>query len=477
MTPERLELLRKIESFDIDGGACGLPFAARLARERGWSLHHAERVVREYKRYVFLAMCSEMPRCPSEDVDAAWHLHLTYTRSYWKRFCGELLGTPLHHEPTRGGPAEADKHLAMYDATLAAYCEAFGRKPPADIWPSAAQRFGDDLRQRMVNTARNWVVPKQAVKQSLQVAAAFAAIAVFVPGCEGGINPFELKGTDFFYFLIPAMIGAICLGRVIRTAMQRPGPRPGDDAVNLTWEQAAYLAGGYPRLTTAAIARLAEAKIVRVLDDRLEAGKVVPQDRSPVENVVIGQLPISKTQLKSLNDAVEARFGNQAAKLEEDGFAIAKPKRFLGNIASLMPLAVVVLLIGVPRLLMGFMNHKPIEFLLIALIAGSIIGTAVCLIGARSRSQRGEYVLDQHRKRSASHKSDAGMAVALFGTAILAGTAVAYLNDWYPRPTASGADGGCGSGCGTSSDSGGSGCSSGDGGGGGCGGCGGGGGD
>ena len=76
--------------------------------------------------------------CPSEDVDQAWHLHLTYTRSYWKRFCGDVLGRPLHHDPTRGGPAEARKHLAMYDRTLAAYREAFGHEPPPDIWSPAA---------------------------------------------------------------------------------------------------------------------------------------------------------------------------------------------------------------------------------------------------------------------------------------------------------------------------------------------------
>ena len=120
MTPEQSSLLARIESFDIDGGAAALPFAARLAREHGWARTYAERVIREYKRYVFLCMNSATPVCPSEDVDAAWHLHLTYTRSYWKRFCGDVLGRPLHHEPTKGGPAEADKHLAMYEATLTA---------------------------------------------------------------------------------------------------------------------------------------------------------------------------------------------------------------------------------------------------------------------------------------------------------------------------------------------------------------------
>ena len=185
MKPELCELLRKIESFDIDGGECDLPFVARLSREQGWNHRYAERVVGEYKRYIFLAMCSNVPRCPSEDVDAAWHLHLTYTRCYWERFCGQVLGRPLHHEPTRGGPKEAAKHFAMYEATLAAYREVFGEEPPADIWPPTNQRFGHDLRHQQVNTARNWVIPKQPVKRAAQVAVALVVAAAVLPGCDG----------------------------------------------------------------------------------------------------------------------------------------------------------------------------------------------------------------------------------------------------------------------------------------------------
>src|SRR5438067_11295839 len=111
MTAERAGLLARILAFDIDGGEVALPFAARLARENGWPRPYAERVVEEYKRFVFLAVTSGIIVCPAEDVDAAWHLHLTYTRSYWKRFCGEVLGRPLHHDPTKGGPDEGAKHL------------------------------------------------------------------------------------------------------------------------------------------------------------------------------------------------------------------------------------------------------------------------------------------------------------------------------------------------------------------------------
>ncbi|MBM3979664.1 MAG: hypothetical protein FJ304_05165 [Planctomycetes bacterium] len=133
MSADRPGLLARIQAFDIDGGDVALPFAARLARENGWSRAYAARVVEEYKRFAFLATTGRAPVCPSEDVDAAWHLHLTYTKSYWQRFCADTLGRPLHHEPTKGGPAEGAKHLAMYADTLTAYRAAFGHAPPADV--------------------------------------------------------------------------------------------------------------------------------------------------------------------------------------------------------------------------------------------------------------------------------------------------------------------------------------------------------
>src|SRR5687767_62987 len=73
-----------------------LSFAERLARENGWSMVHADRVTREYKRFCFLAATAGHPVTPSDAVDQAWHLHLTYSRDYWQRFCPEVLGRALH---------------------------------------------------------------------------------------------------------------------------------------------------------------------------------------------------------------------------------------------------------------------------------------------------------------------------------------------------------------------------------------------
>ena len=101
-----LTLSERLAAFELDDPAADLPFSARLARENTWSRDYARRVVREYLRFVQLAMEAGHPVTPSEEVDQAWHLHMVYTRSYWERLCGGVLKKPLHHDPTRGGKAE-----------------------------------------------------------------------------------------------------------------------------------------------------------------------------------------------------------------------------------------------------------------------------------------------------------------------------------------------------------------------------------
>jgi hypothetical protein len=107
----------RISSFDIDGGDAELTFAKRLARENGWTVHFSERVVDEYKRFIFLCMTAGHKCTPSDEVDQAWHLHLVYTESYWTTMCGEILKKPLHHGPTKGGVAEDDKFVDWYEKT------------------------------------------------------------------------------------------------------------------------------------------------------------------------------------------------------------------------------------------------------------------------------------------------------------------------------------------------------------------------
>ncbi|TAD82500.1 MAG: hypothetical protein EAY70_03405 [Sphingomonadales bacterium] len=145
------ELWHRITAHRIGPEDIALTFAARLARENRWSLTHAERVIGEYKRFCYLAVTAGHEVTPSDAVDQAWHLHLTYTRDYWQTFCPQVLRSDLHHGPTQGGPVERGRFYRQYADTLAAYEAAFGQAPPPDIWPSAHRRFTIDPRGVRVN--------------------------------------------------------------------------------------------------------------------------------------------------------------------------------------------------------------------------------------------------------------------------------------------------------------------------------------
>ena len=133
-----------LRSYTVGPDAVALGFEARLARENGWSRRHAARVFDEYRRFAFLAAKAGHQVTPSDAVDQAWHLHLTYSRDYWVRFC-PLLGRPLHHGPTAGCRAEEQRFFAQYAETLRRYEAVFG-PPPADLWPPAAKRNARWLR-------------------------------------------------------------------------------------------------------------------------------------------------------------------------------------------------------------------------------------------------------------------------------------------------------------------------------------------
>lgn len=178
MNESETTLQNRISQFSIDHGDEELTFAARLGRENGWTPAFTVRVIAEYKRFLFLAVVADHPVTPSDPVDQAWHLHLTYTRSYWDRLCGEVLERPLHHGPTRGGQAESTKYADQYGRTLASYQSYFGEKPPADIWPSAAERFGADVHFQRVNTMRNWLIPVPRVLAGIRT----KAFVIFATG-------------------------------------------------------------------------------------------------------------------------------------------------------------------------------------------------------------------------------------------------------------------------------------------------------
>jgi hypothetical protein len=184
-------LWRRLEAFEVSPAEAVFSFAKRLARENRWSLAHAERVFAEYRRFLYLCMIAGRPMTPADAVDQAWHLHLTYSRSYWQELCRKVLGRPLHHEPTRGGPAERARFEGNYRATLAAYEREFGHAPPAEIWPDPAIRFVRAGTIQRIDTREHLVLDRRRLARLVSVAL-ILVLPLALAACE--LVEFDAEG-------------------------------------------------------------------------------------------------------------------------------------------------------------------------------------------------------------------------------------------------------------------------------------------
>ncbi len=160
MNNEQQQLFAKIKAFSLDKPGTNFTFSQRLAKENNWNIEYTDRVIEEYRKFTFLAVVAGHIVTPSEQIDQVWHLHLTYTYSYWNEFCSDVLGKPLHHQPTGGGQSELKKYDNLYRKTLDSYTKFFGNQAPEDIWSPANIRFGKDLSFKRINTQENWIIPK-----------------------------------------------------------------------------------------------------------------------------------------------------------------------------------------------------------------------------------------------------------------------------------------------------------------------------
>lgn len=163
-------LWKKIDNFSLDNSDDIFQFSERLARENGWDKNFTLRVIKEYKKFILLCCITQNGVTPSDAVDQAWHLHLTYTKSYWIDLCKNIIGKDIHHNPTKGGSGEIEKFDKYYTSTLALYEDIFGVTPPVDIWPSNTIRFADVHFQR-VNLSTHKMIEKSTTPVSLIIGA------------------------------------------------------------------------------------------------------------------------------------------------------------------------------------------------------------------------------------------------------------------------------------------------------------------
>lgn len=485
-----------LRRFDFDapaaeaqtGGPAVRPFSRRLAEEQGWSPGFTTRVLDEYRRFLFLCVGAGHPVCPSEEVDAAWHLHLTFTRSYWGDLCGSVLRTPLHHDASGGGPAEGRKHREMYRRTLASYRTAFGAEPPADIWPPCWRRFDARSRRRSVDLADHWVVPRPRWwPKSGAVGASLATVPLVAIGplFADGLGPFDLRGPEFLL-----LYGGAWLVILVATLLLRGARRdvPTTDDRELAGEEIACLARGPRPAIRATVAGL------------LDAGELEGETRSRW-SIHPGSFFLSATGTGANLDGVVARTvreacpapGRSLADVERDPRVIDAAERVRRRLQEggwlvdddrvwtmrWIPVGAfsLLLLAGLAKIGIGMSRHRPVEFLV-----GSCIVTVVSIVWA-ARPPRTSHAADRFlatlkRQRGgtpAADPADLVLLAGLFGASALGTERLARYRKVWQSGAPEGGNGGCGAGvsaggCGGGGGDGGGGC-----GGGGCGGCGGGG--
>lgn len=270
-----------------------------------------------------------------------------------------------------------------------------------------------------------------------------------------GLGPFDLHGSEFLWLYaqlaVIALVASLFIPRYLRPD-GRPA-RPADE------DELAILAGGRERLAEAVAVRLLAAGSATVM----RGGAL--QIRDPRGGRTLAERRVaalgSPAGWKDILLATASPAETAEHKLEARGLLMDKATRWQMRLIQSAPL-LLLFLFGMTKWIIGTMRDRPVGYLSLCLFVTVIIALArLSVLDPRTRAGNtalADARFEAARLRRAAPTDEAPLAVALFGTAVLAGS---YLSDFH-RMRSAGGDGGSGSG-----DSGSSGC-----GGGGCGGCG-----
>jgi uncharacterized protein (TIGR04222 family) len=264
----------------------------------------------------------------------------------------------------------------------------------------------------------------------------------------------------FQFLLLYAELGVIAVAAsfLIPPFLRPEGNfgRPADE------DELALLAGGRTRFAEAVAVRLLASGAatvegtagLRIRDPR--GGRTLAEQR-----VIAMPSPMTWNDVTAAL-AVLAQSGEQ--RLEDKGLRMTAAIALQLRLIQAAPLAL-LFGFGTIKWIVGAMRERPVGvltvFLVITLIAALARYSALDRRTRAGKQAVAQACRDAARLRRAAPKDEAPRAVALFGTAVLAGS---YLSDFHRMRSAGGGDGSSSSGC-----SSGGGCG---GGGGGCGGCG-----
>jgi uncharacterized protein (TIGR04222 family) len=440
-------LWRRIADYPIDDPNAAKPLSAKLAEEQGWRPAFTARVLEEYKRFVYLCCISSTGASPSQIVDEAWHMHLTYTTDYWQRCCRDTLQQELHHHPSMGGPEEYQKHRKWYFDTLRLYLDTFSEYPPEDIWPGSELVQPQKEKQDMF-----------ATRLSKSRYLALLIPVLIISALYKQPNPFGLAGPHFLvFFTFFCISSGLLAANLLAEKSKLLAELIKVDYPYYSKYERAYLPGDYARVALLLVVELVDSGAITTKEDGVydlhrdklcEAGTPLAK-----ELIELDQSTIGTTVLKDMATQAAGQMIFAATALRD---------QYEQSRASYFVLPAFTIILAICRMAQGIYNDKPIGALIVLTIVYTLAVALVYKVYAFhhmcSTIYKAEVALPSGETASTSD------LVTIYGiAAIVALPGYSHMNDLYNKREYGGS---CGGGC-SSGGCGGGGC------GGGCGGCGG----
>ena len=123
----------KLNLMNAEGVAAFAPMLRAMQTQMGQNAEMAQRVIEEYRKFLFLAMRAGHQVIPPGIVNDVWTAHIESVHNYWESLAQIISERPM----TEGSDARAFASMAdAWKATLESYEKIFGAKPPMDIWGS-----------------------------------------------------------------------------------------------------------------------------------------------------------------------------------------------------------------------------------------------------------------------------------------------------------------------------------------------------
>lgn len=399
---------------------------------------------------MYLAATSDQMVSPSEVVDAVWHEHLIFTKSY-NAFC-EVLGKKIEHVPSTHNKNEHDKFKAAKERTEKLYESSFGRQPE-EFW-----KHKDIFDSLKLDKSRFKISTFILIGVFTVLVALFPAYYLLESVYLALDNPY------FLATYIPLVVFALVLLEIynkVRLNLLLSSWSRDSFVFDLSPMELVYAkTNDLAKIIHGCVNQAIEKKLIAISNYKLIAEKSSEYKNAREHTIIEEVKQHGEISYAALRKSLESKsvFANIYNSINAFNRYFSKSKFYLKLYSVNFVILSLLLIPAVIRLTTGLIYEKPITLISITVIVYLII-MVICL--SRVRSLLMSIVIPQYYKKHlippVSEQENWEWHYFLMGSAVLTGTFLPLVNR-SDRSFGS-SDSSCGTSCGSS-------CSS-------CGGCGG----